>query len=173
MKPYQYRIQKFQLNKKCFYLKYFERKKLLFFLLACFDTMLLPSFFLQMTFSATRWRFILSCCQRSPHRQGGWLVLTMVVFFLCSCQGHDKNSSPPKMKIVVAKLQQPTQQLYYAGVLAPLKMQSVLSPVEGRITNVYFSYGQFVKEGQKLFIISSTRLAEQYRKTIAEKCVCQ
>ena len=93
------------------------------------------------------------------------------VFFIgllvMACQGRSTDTSPKKEKIITVKMQTPTQALYYNGVLAPLAMQSVLSPVEGRVAKINFSYGQFVKKGKLLLAIDSMSLTQDYRKSIS------
>lgn len=99
-------------------------------------------------------------------------VLLLCVFLLSSLLSacHDQSSDVKKKKetIVTAKIQKPVERLYYSGVLKPITMNSILSPVAGRVTKVYFSYGQFVKKGQALFAIDSSGLTQDFRKSIAD-----
>lgn len=96
------------------------------------------------------------------------MSLLFFVALLAACQDQSSDKTEKKAEIVVAKFQKPTQKLYYSGVLSPLTMESILSPVEGRITALNFNYGQFVSTGQELFSIDSRGLTQDYRKSIAD-----
>lgn len=98
------------------------------------------------------------------------LLLCMSIFFCLLSACHDQTSDQKKNTetIVTAKMQKPVERLYYSGSLKPITMNSILSPVAGRIAKVYFSYGQYVKKGQPLFAIDSSGLTQDFRKSIAD-----
>ena len=56
--------------------------------------------------------------------------------------------------------------LYYDGILKPLKTTDVLSPVDGRVTKMYFEYGEYVKKGKILIRISSSQLATSFQQAL-------
>ena len=58
--------------------------------------------------------------------------------------------------------------LHFSGTLGPLDAQSVLSPLDGRVSEVLFSYGQPIEKGQALITLDSAKLSEDYRKTVSE-----
>jgi HlyD family secretion protein len=59
-------------------------------------------------------------------------------------------------------------QLHFNGTLAPLSIQSVLSPLDGRVTQVLFEYGQHITKGQTLVLLDAVKLSEDYRKTVSD-----
>lgn len=96
------------------------------------------------------------------------LTIIFLVAILAGCQDQSKPAAQKKERVVVAKLRTPVQRLYYSGVLEPITMRSILSPVAGRVAKINFTYGQPITEGQTLFQIDSTELAQDYRKSISD-----
>ena len=68
--------------------------------------------------------------------------------------------------IVIAKPMSSTSHLYYSGSIMPLVTTNALSPVDGRISELLFKYGDKIKKGQTLAIINSTQLADDYHQTV-------
>lgn len=93
-----------------------------------------------------------------------FIVLLLSVLGIASCK--DKSKPIHKQKIIVAKLVTPTQKLYFSGSLDPLNTFPVVSPVAGNIDAINFIYGQHIQEKQLLFVLSSSALADDYRKAI-------
>lgn len=92
------------------------------------------------------------------------LLLLPVFVVMSSCEA--KSKSAKKTHIIVAKLETPVQQLYFTGTLNPIKTLPVVSPVAGNIVSMNFTYGERIQNNQLLFVISSSALAESYRKAI-------
>lgn len=98
-----------------------------------------------------------------------WLGIFIFFSLLMGCDDQQKNDvNQKKETIVTAKTKTPTIHLYFSGVLQPLEMLSVLSPVSGRIVKLSFNYGQYVVKEQPLVILSSVTLTGNYRKTISD-----
>lgn len=89
-------------------------------------------------------------------------------FFITGCSEKEKKTAAKKTQIVIAKKQTPVQHLYFTGSLAPISHIAVVSPVAGNIGVMYFTYGERVHQGQKLFVIDSHQLAESYRKAVSD-----
>ncbi len=88
---------------------------------------------------------------------------------LLGCKSKTSATKPTAhITTVTAKLQTQVTRLYYKGSLSPLTSTSVLSPVEGNITKLFFKYGAFVKKDQTLVLIDSTKLADDYREAITK-----
>ncbi len=96
-----------------------------------------------------------------------FILLFSCVFLLSACHHKNKSDQAQKTHIVVAKLETPIQRLYFTGTLAPINTSYVLSPVAGNISALYFSYGGHVEKSQKILMIDSKQLAENYRKAIS------
>ena len=98
-----------------------------------------------------------------------WVGILTLVCFLMGCQDKKKETTAQKKEtIITAKIKTPTVPLYYSGVLQPLQMLPVVSPVAGNVIKRKFRYGTFVKKGQVLVVISSSELTQNFRKTITD-----
>lgn len=89
------------------------------------------------------------------------------VMNLVGCDQTEKNKQAHKTKMVVAKLQAPVQKLYFTGTLLPISTTAVISPVEGTVTQTFFTHGEKITQNQRLFMIDSRPLADQYRKSVS------
>lgn len=94
------------------------------------------------------------------------MLLCFLGVLLCSC---DSKKEPQKTKerVVVAKTSVPVKHLYFNGTIQPISTQSVLSPVDGRIQELNFVYGQKVKKGQLLAVVNSLKLMDNFRQAVA------
>lgn len=94
------------------------------------------------------------------------------IFLLLSFTGvatcKEKSKSISKQTIIIAKMATPVQKLYFSGTLEPLKTLPIVSPVAGNIVFMHFAYGQRIQEKQLLFVLSSSELADNYRKAIMD-----
>ena len=98
-----------------------------------------------------------------------WLGVLILIGFLVGCQNQQKQTAKLKKEtIITAKLHTPVVPLYYNGVLAPIQLILVLSPVNGRIADLNFKYGEFVVQGQSLLVIDSAKLTQNFRKSITD-----
>jgi len=95
------------------------------------------------------------------------LVLSTLFLIFVGCDQKDKKTdNSKKTHIITAALASPQYQLYFTGTLLPIKTIPVISRVEGNVTQLFFSYGEKVEKDQKLMIIDSKPLADDYRKTV-------
>ena len=90
------------------------------------------------------------------------------IFLLSSCHHHNKSSEKNTVKIIVAKDSAPIQRLYFAGTLAPISTSAVVSPAAGNVVTLDFTYGEKIEAGQRLVVIDSKILADQYRKAVSD-----
>lgn len=95
-----------------------------------------------------------------------FMVITSLL--LVSACDHKKKPVQAGTTIVIAKEQQPVQQLFFSGALAPISSVAVESPVNGIVSTMGFTYGERVTMGQPLFTLVSHELAENYRKAISD-----
>ena len=94
------------------------------------------------------------------------IVFLSGIFCLTSCHDHQKKTAAAQTQIIVAKMQTPVSRLYYSGTLLPIENTIVESEVAGIIKKVNFSYGERIVAGEKLIVISSKPLADDYRKAV-------
>lgn len=99
----------------------------------------------------------------------GEIVIKMITCFLliislASCS-EEKNKKIDK-DIVTIKLNEINSTLFYTGSILPLKSTVIPSPVEGVIVEMPFQYGDFVKSGDLLFLISSEKFMSDYKSAL-------
>lgn len=80
--------------------------------------------------------------------------------FLVAC-GDKSEQKTPELITVTTKTFSNT--LYYAGTIRPLKTVVVASPVEGTVLDMPVQYGERVKAGDLLFVLSSTKFLTDYK----------
>lgn len=100
------------------------------------------------------------------------LCVALSTALACSVVGCKKNSdaaqAAKKNEVkLVTKLESPVTHLYYNGKIEPIKTISVLSPVDGRVSQLNFEYGQEIQKKQLLVNIDSQSLADKYRSSIS------
>ena len=97
------------------------------------------------------------------------IILTGLSLVLISSSGC--KSKPVEKKeshrVLTVKKEQSSSHLYYNAAIAPISTTRVVSPVDGRIAHLYFSYGDEIKAGQKIVDIDSSKLAESFRSAIS------
>lgn len=91
-----------------------------------------------------------------------------ICFLSMSLMGcHQHAAKKQKIKTIVAKLQSNERHYYFSGYISPISTTPVLSPVEGSIEKLNFTYGQPVSKGQVLMTIDSPKLRGALRDAIA------
>lgn len=96
-----------------------------------------------------------------------FLVAFTSLFLLTSCNSQTKKQKQ-KDEIIVAKEQTPERKLFFSGILSPIDTTAVIAEIAGNITSMQFSYGERVKAGETLFVISSPQLANEYHKAVKD-----
>lgn len=97
-----------------------------------------------------------------------FLFLVILFCFLLSCQKEKAQQEKKKETIVVAKMHTPVKRLFFHGTLMPIDNIPVVSPVDGRLAEIKFVYGEEVIKGQLLARINSEQLADDYRKAVSD-----
>jgi len=80
-------------------------------------------------------------------------------------------SREPKMKdnhIVTVEANTLANSLYYSGTIQPLKTIVVSSPTDGVVIDLPFQYGEPVKAGQLLFMVSSAKFLTDYKSALMQ-----
>lgn len=93
-----------------------------------------------------------------------FIFLLLSIIGITSCEAKSKHTQ--KTHIIVAKLETPVQQLYFTGTLDPIQTVPVVSPIAANVVSMNFAYGQRIQNNQLLFVLSSSTLADNYRKAI-------
>src|SRR3990167_3003224 len=95
------------------------------------------------------------------------LLMLICVLLLSGCH-KDKPKQTQKEQIVVAKSDVSVQRLYFTGTLSPINTAAVVSPVAGNIAELHFTYGEHILENEKLLVIESKPLSDDYRKAVTD-----
>jgi len=94
------------------------------------------------------------------------LLSMIIALTMTGCKKKETDTKKQKAQIVTAKMQTPITRLYFDGTLNPLHTDNVLSPVDGRVVNKHFEYGQRVAKGQVVVVINSTQLEQSFRTAV-------
>lgn len=94
----------------------------------------------------------------------GLLLLSTLGLQACK----EKQAPKSKQRIVVAEKRSVSTHLYYNGTIAPIKTDSAVSPVNGRVATMHFEYGAPIKKGQLLVTIDSADLSDKFRSAISD-----
>lgn len=95
-------------------------------------------------------------------------LLCLLLVNIGACKPKQTEQPIQNETTIIAEAKPLTTTLHFKGTLAPIESQSVLSPTDGRITQIFFNYGQQIEKGQKLVAIDATKLSEEYRKTVTD-----
>lgn len=102
------------------------------------------------------------------------VILLLIIAFAFYAYWHyrqkeeSKQKAQEAVKTVVAKSEVPVIPIYYKGTMQPKEEKSITSPVDGRISRMYFNYGDHISKKQKLIELDSTTLNEDYHKSITD-----
>jgi len=75
-------------------------------------------------------------------------------------------TNPLFMEPIAVKKQPFSNTLYFAGKLQPATRTSVVSPVDGVVTKVFFTYGDEIKEKQLMFEINSPKHQQIFQEIL-------
>ena len=93
----------------------------------------------------------------------GMLFLLLVAMLqLSSCGSSSQEADKKTQQVVDVIEKQPTVTLFFRGVIQPIKIFSVVSPFEGRLTALHFQYGDTLKDGEIIAAISSEKLSDDF-----------
>lgn len=67
--------------------------------------------------------------------------------------------------ITVAIEPNPTT-LYFSGLIAPLQVYSINSTIDGFVAKKYFEYGEIIKKGTPVLVLTSTQLTQDYQAAL-------
>lgn len=91
----------------------------------------------------------------------------VILFFLllpsCSRQPSLSNSH-----VISVQSHALAQSLFYSGTVQPLKTIVIPSPAEGVVVDMSFQYGELIKSGQLLFLLSSSKFVTDYKAALMQ-----
>jgi len=92
-----------------------------------------------------------------------YLPLLVCILFINACS---RNPSVPNNKIIAIEQQKPVSTLFYAGTIQPQKIIVVPSPADAAVVEMPVQYGEEVKPGQLLFVLSSSKFLSDYKTAL-------
>lgn len=95
-------------------------------------------------------------------------LLAILIFCWLILKACSSPNELTKQQIITVKTEQPTNTLYFSGIIQPLKTLVVPSPTDGVVIDVLFQYGDMVKAGQRLFLIASTKFLTDYKSALMQ-----
>ncbi len=93
------------------------------------------------------------------------LLFVLVCGLVVGCGKKDTQQTP--LETYTVKLSDSSAPLYFTGSVSPIRIISVATPEAGTINQQFFHYGQQVNKNDKLFIIISTKLEENFRTAVS------
>lgn len=93
------------------------------------------------------------------------LFITLCFILLISC------SKEPNLKskhLLTVESRISTNSLLYSGIIQPITTLVIPCPVDGAVVDMPFQYGEPVKSGQLLFVISSTKFLSDYKNALMQ-----
>lgn len=81
---------------------------------------------------------------------------------------HPLNQSTRDHAILTIQQTTPHTEIYSTGILKPTNVTTIASPADGYIIKTLFQYGDRVKTGQPLFLLSSQKLLDEYRHLLTD-----
>lgn len=88
-----------------------------------------------------------------------------LILFLVACS---RDPKLPNADIITVKSDVFTNTLYFNGVIEPMNVTVLTSPMDGAVVDLGFQYGDVVKQGQPLFYISSSKFITDYKVALLE-----
>lgn len=95
-----------------------------------------------------------------------YFQIIILVISLAACSREPSANNQHRIVTVAANAFSNT--LYYSGTIQPLKTVVVASPVDGVVVDMPFQYGEPVKAGQLLFMISSAKFLTDYKTALMQ-----
>lgn len=93
------------------------------------------------------------------------IMVIAICVVLSACSRHDKKSDE---HLVTLSSQSLSNNLFYSGIIHPLKAVVIPNLVDGVIVDMPFQYGESVKAGQLLFMISSEKFLTDYKSALMQ-----
>src|SRR3990167_5730718 len=91
-----------------------------------------------------------------------YALMALTIFALVYVNKHRE------LKLFVVESRASVSALYYNGIVSPIPIYNVFSPVNGYVSKRYFSYGQYIKKGDLLFSIHSDDLGRDFNSALIE-----
>jgi multidrug efflux pump subunit AcrA (membrane-fusion protein) len=99
------------------------------------------------------------------------MTLIILSFLSLSACHHSSNAplqNDANSTVITVEKKPQTMDLYYKGIIDPITVFSIMSPVSGRIATLGFTYGDPIAKNQLIATISAADLADNYQKQLSD-----
>lgn len=97
------------------------------------------------------------------------IILVGLVLLLSACTDKKPVETPEEtLQTYQVEKKSVTTPLYFSGTIKPLNISVVVSPTEGTVVEKCFEYGQQIKKGQKLLVIESEKLQQDFQSALSD-----
>jgi len=93
----------------------------------------------------------------------GIALIGALLMYVCSRSCSSLTNAPHCIEI---KKSVTTATLLYAGIIEPVDVHTITSPVEGTIQRMAFQYGETIKAGQLLFTLTAQKMHTAYKESL-------
>ena len=93
------------------------------------------------------------------------LILLIMMITLAACSREPKI---PGAHFITAEARTSSNTLFYSGTIQPLQTLVIPTPADGVIVDMAFQYGEQVKPGQLLYLLSSTKFLSDYKTALLQ-----
>jgi multidrug efflux pump subunit AcrA (membrane-fusion protein) len=97
-----------------------------------------------------------------------YFAISVTIIFAYCLHACKSEPSIPNAHLHTVEAHATGSSLYYSGIIQPLKSVVIPSPADGVIVDMPFQYGEAVKGGQQLFILSSTKFLSDYKAALLQ-----
>lgn len=96
------------------------------------------------------------------------ILISMMAINIAACNKTKQPTQKTAPKILTISPLPSSKTLYFSGLITPLEALAVLSPTDGLIENISFSYGQKVTKGQLLLSIRSLKQQSDFQAALTK-----
>ncbi|HSW93811.1 MAG TPA: HlyD family efflux transporter periplasmic adaptor subunit [Gammaproteobacteria bacterium] len=95
-------------------------------------------------------------------------VILLMIMVICLYTCAHRHTRSTKTNEIMAVAQPVNSVLYYSSIIEPINTVPVTSPADGIIHSIAFHFGDAVKKGQPLFLISSDKFQADYKTALMQ-----
>lgn len=96
------------------------------------------------------------------------IIIFVIAGMLSKCGSSDSKNDTDKTQITYKVEAKPlVKPLYFSGTINPYTYSNILSPVDGVVQQMEFHYGQPVRTGQVLFLLTSPKLQDDFQQNLS------
>ena len=98
-----------------------------------------------------------------------WIgAILIFILFAHACVSHPKKEAIKKEEVLTLISKPLSANLFFSGIVQPLKTRVITSPADGVIQDMFIHYGDHVKAGNLLFTISSEKFQSDFKTALMQ-----